>query len=169
MSPLESLLLQNKHIRYVQVFGVGRPLNGVILQPSDLSQSASEFLSLIEPTINNANTTLPLHSRLVSELIIVASQNKPFAITDKSTVKTQETLDRYADEITRRYAMLEEGQEGTWVFNGSVANLHDVKEFLRTTVRALLDTDVPDTADLFENGERHLYWLFTLTLTAVSS
>jgi hypothetical protein len=138
----------------VQVFGAGRPLNGVILQPSDPFQSTTEFLSQIQPTIDHANSVLPRHSRLVPELIIVASQEKPFATTDKGTVKTKETLDRYENEITSGYAALEDGMEGgEWVFNGNVASPHDVKEYLRNAVNGLLGNNVPDTADLFEQGK----------------
>lgn len=138
------------------VFGAGRPLNGVILQPSDLFQSTSEFLSAIQSTIDNANATLPRHSRLVPELIIVASHDKPFSTTDKATVKTKDTLDRYADEIKNAYTVLEEGREGEWSFSGTVTNPQDVKEFLRKTVQTLLGTNVPDTADLFEHGDECL-------------
>jgi hypothetical protein len=140
----------------VQVFGAGRLLNGVLLQPSDPSQPTSDFLSQIQPTIKNANSILPRHSRLVPELVIAASQEKPFATTDKATVKAKETLDRYADEITSGYALLEEGGEREWLFSGVVTNSDDVRAFLKTTVTELLERDVPDTADLFECGMYYL-------------
>ena len=147
---LEGLLLRDQNISHVQVFGAGRMLNGVILGPSNPLQSTPDFLSQIQPTIDHANSVLPHHSRLVPELIIVAQHDKPFATTDKGTVKAKETLSIFETEITNSYVTLEGG--GEWVFDGSVTNPHDIREFLRKAMKGLLDKDFADTADLFEQG-----------------
>jgi hypothetical protein len=153
-SPPEGLLLQDKHILYVQVFGAGRHLNGVILQPANPSLPASDFLSKIQPAIQHANSILPKHSRLVSELIIVAPPNKLFATTDKGTIKTKETLDKFEEEIESGYAALEDGGAGEeWAFEGSVANYSDLKRFVRSAVEGILGHEVPDSGDVFEHGE----------------
>lgn len=152
-SSLENLLVQDQNIFQVQVFGAGRLFIGVILKPANSSQSIPEFLSQIQPTINHANSILPRYSRLVPELIIVASQDKPFAITDKGTVKAKETLEKYENEISRCYTMLENGRGRAWTFDGSVTSSHDIRNFLRNVVKGLLDKDVTDTADLFEQGK----------------
>ena len=150
---LERLLLDDKRIRHIQVFGNGRPLCGVILEPVDASQSASEFLVQIQPTIDNANTILPQHSRLVPELVIVASRDKPFATTDKGTIKTKETLDKYTAEIEKCYETLEGGGDGgAWEFEGNVSSEENLRQFLRTAVEGVLSRDVPDAGDLFEYG-----------------
>lgn len=138
------------------MFGAGRLLNGVILKPSNPLQPTPEFLSLIQPTIDHANSILPRHSRLVPELIIIAPHDKPFATTDKGTVKTKETLDRFENEITSRYTNLEEGKGEEWAFDGSITNPDDVRNYLRKAVKTLLNRDVADTADLFDQGEHRL-------------
>ncbi|KAF8496036.1 hypothetical protein JB92DRAFT_2991783 [Gautieria morchelliformis] len=150
---IEELLLEDRRIHYVQVFGSGRPMNGVILQPRDSSISASEFLSQIQATIEHANALIPKHSRLVRELILVAPADKPFATTDKATVKKKETLDKFQLEIEAAYEIMEEGGNGEdWAFEGSVSNEKDVKRFVRSAIHQVLGEGVPDGEDLFEHG-----------------
>ncbi|KAF8461661.1 hypothetical protein JB92DRAFT_3137078 [Gautieria morchelliformis] len=149
----EELLLEDRRIHYVQVFGSGRPMNDVILQPRDSSISASEFLSQIQATIEHANALIPKHSRLVRELILVAPADKPFATTDKATVKKKETLDKFQLEIEAAYEIMEEGGNGEdWAFEGSVSDEKDVKRFVRSTIHQVLGKGVPDGEDLFEHG-----------------
>jgi hypothetical protein len=132
-------------------------MNGVILQRRDNSISASEFLSQIQPTIEHANDLIPKHSRLVRELILVAPADKPFATTDKATVKKKETLDRFQPEIEAAYEIMEEGGNGEdWTFEGSVTNEKDVKRFVRSAVQQVLGKRVPDDEDMFEHGKTTL-------------
>ncbi|KAF8525682.1 male sterility protein-domain-containing protein [Gautieria morchelliformis] len=150
---IEELLLADKRILYVQVFGAGCPMNGIVLQPRDNSISASDFLSQIQPTIEHANTIIPKHSRLVRELIIVAPSDKPFAISDKSTVKKKETLDRFQVEIEAAYKILDEGGGGEdWAFEGNVTDEKDLKRFVRSAIYQVLGEGVADDEDLFEHG-----------------
>ncbi|KAF8512516.1 hypothetical protein JB92DRAFT_3096781 [Gautieria morchelliformis] len=150
---IEELLLADKRILYVQVFGAGRPMNGIVLQPRDNAVSASDFLSQVQPTIEHANTIIPKHSRLVRELIIVAPSDKPFALTDKSTVKKKETLDRFQEEIVAAYMILDEGGGGEdWAFEGSVTDEKDLRRFVRSAIYQVLGAGVADDDDLFEHG-----------------
>ncbi|KAF8492941.1 male sterility protein-domain-containing protein [Gautieria morchelliformis] len=150
---IEELLLADKRILYVQIFGAGRPMNGIVLQPRDNSISASDFLSQIQPTIEHTNTIIPKHSRLVRELIIVAPSDKPFALTDKSTVRKKETLDRFQVEIEAAYKILDEGGNGDdWAFEGSVTDENDLKKFVRSAINQVLGEGVADDEDLFEHG-----------------
>jgi hypothetical protein len=136
-------------------------LNGIILQPRDNSISASDFLSQIQPTIEHANTIIPKHSRLVRELIIVAPSDKPFALSDKSTVRKKETLDRFQVEIEAAYKILEEGDGGEeWVFEGNVTDEKDLKKFLRSAIYQVLGEGVADDEDLFEHGNSDLTSFF---------
>ncbi|KAF8508271.1 male sterility protein-domain-containing protein, partial [Gautieria morchelliformis] len=150
---IEELLLADKRILYVQIFGAGRPMNGIVLQPRDNSISASDFLSQIQPTIEHTNTIIPKHSRLVRELIIVAPSDKPFALSDKSTVRKKETLDRFQVEIEAAYKILDEGGNGEdWAFEGSVTDEKDLKRFVRSAINQVLGRGVADDEDLFEHG-----------------
>jgi hypothetical protein len=132
-------------------------MNGVVLQPRGSSVSTSEFLSQIQPTIDHANDLLPKHSRLVRELILVAPGDKPFATTDKATVKRKETLDKFQLEIEAAYEIIEEGGTGEdWAFEGSVSDEKDVKRFVRSAIQQVLGKGVPDDEDMFEHGKTTL-------------
>lgn len=132
-------------------------MNGVLLQRRDTSITVSDFLSQIQPIIDHANSVLPKHSRLIRELILVAPLDKPFATTDKGTVRRKETLDRFQQEIDIAYDMLEEGGSGEdWAFEGSVSNETDLKGFVRSTIQQVLGANVPDDEDLFEHGKLYV-------------
>jgi hypothetical protein len=127
-------------------------MNGVVLQPADPSTPIPVFLAEIQPTIAHANTILPKHSRLVPELILVAPPDRPFATTDKGTIKKKETLDKFEREIESAYDKLEDGSGDEWTFEGSVEEEGDLRRFVRSAVRSVLGEEVPDAADLFEHG-----------------
>ena len=143
-------MLRDNRIRYVQVFGTGWPMNGVILQPTDPSASIQDFLSQIQPMIQHVNSILPKYSHLVPELIIVAPPAHPFATTDKGTVRAKDTLEKFLGDIEDCYATLADGRLATtWEFDGSASSEHDVKTFLRGMVEKVLGHDIPDEGDLF--------------------
>jgi hypothetical protein len=126
-------------------------MNGVIIQPANTSVPIPEFRAQIQPTIDHANKTLPKHSVLVPELIVVATPDRPLATTDKGTVKKKETLDRFEQDIESAYEAVEEG--GEWAFEGSVTEMDDVKKFVRSAVKSVLGAEVPDEGDVFEHGK----------------
>jgi hypothetical protein len=96
-------LLQDKRILYVQVFGAKHPMNSVIIQPVHPSVMTSELLTQIQPSIDYAHEILLQHFRLLPELITVATPDRPVATTDKGTVKSKETLERFEQEIESAY------------------------------------------------------------------
>ncbi|KIJ54518.1 hypothetical protein M422DRAFT_63832 [Sphaerobolus stellatus SS14] len=166
---IENLLVKHPSIQYALVFGAGKPLNGVLVQPTKTSIVLDEFLNEIQETITYVNTIIPKHSRLVPELIIFASPNKPFHVTDKGTVRRVQTLDLYKDEIAKAYGTLETGFEtdgvgaAEWRFEGDANSTEDIRTYIRETILNVMGEKAPsnlsDSRDLFEYGFDSLFSL----------
>ncbi|GJJ15517.1 putative secondary metabolism biosyntheticenzyme [Clathrus columnatus] len=150
---LENYLLEDNRIRFAQVFGEGKRLNGVLLQPA-FAVDPETFINEIELTIERVNSLIPQHSRVIPELIIIAKPDKPFSLTDKLTVRTAETLQSYAPEIEEAYKNLEEGvsTNESVLYNGHPMNFEETKQFLREIIKELIHKTPDDEADFFLHG-----------------
>lgn len=147
---LESLLLEDERIAKVVTFGSGRFINGVIIESRYPVSSKDEFLSSISTTLKRVNDTIPRHSRLLPEMILLADPKKPFSESDKGTIKYKDTVDNYADEIEKAYSCFESSN-----LDGPVHHFCDVEEVLKTLKSSLISLGLPelsDDADFFDNG-----------------
>ncbi|KAF8588600.1 acetyl-CoA synthetase-like protein [Ramaria rubella] len=115
---LTDLLLQDPRIHHVLVFGTSRPLNGVLIQLHDDAPNPHSHPNATTPLppplftpseLAALNTRLPLWSRLVPELVLVAPPGRRFAVSDKRTVKRGETLAMWGEEIEEAYGRLGKG------------------------------------------------------------
>src|ERR1700744_6087598 len=106
-SEKETLLLKDKRIARVIVFGTGRFLPGIILEPAQAILSPTEFIDSLWPTIEHINTLVPKHAQLLREMVLVQLPEKPFVLTEKYTAKDKDTLRLYEPEIDAAYARLE--------------------------------------------------------------
>ncbi|OCH87211.1 acetyl-CoA synthetase-like protein [Obba rivulosa] len=144
------LISQSSLVQHAIVFGEGRFQNGIIVQPSGASWSPEKFLEAVWPTVVHANTVIPKHSRLVKELVLVADPNKKFVLSDKATVRRQETLRLYELEIEQAYDRLEQGTS-THVLPAADDD-EGALAYIRRVVGELLGKDVQDDANLFDYG-----------------
>ncbi|GJJ05917.1 putative secondary metabolism biosyntheticenzyme [Clathrus columnatus] len=105
--PLEDIIKRNSHIHDVIMFGRSRQSNGILVQPSSFEEAESlgveGFRNLIWPSIEEANTYAPAHSRILKEMILIASSSQPFTYTVKETSKKGIILTLYADKIDALY------------------------------------------------------------------
>ncbi|TFY79278.1 hypothetical protein EWM64_g4730 [Hericium alpestre] len=147
---IENMLLEDTRISQLLVFGAGRFLLGVIVVPTHWKQNQGHFVEDIWPTVEKINSTVPTYMRLLRGMVLVASPSKPFATTDKNSVKSKETLALYADEIESAYLNL-----GTVAFcEGPAQTFHhaDVLPFIRGIVRQVIGRELSDDANFFEYG-----------------
>lgn len=93
----------------VIVFGEGRLQNGLLVLPKDVSWNDADFATSLQSTVQHMNSIIPKHSRVVQALVVLGNPKKPFALTDKGTIRRHETLALYSEEIQEAYAALESG------------------------------------------------------------
>jgi long-subunit acyl-CoA synthetase (AMP-forming) len=113
--PLEGILTQDPHILSTVIFGKGRFRNGVLVDPQPQfafdpkdEVKLAEFRNLIWPTVERLNAFAPQHSRLLKEMVLVASPSKPFAYTVKMNPRRQAILKEYDNEINTLYDGIEQ-------------------------------------------------------------
>ena len=136
------------------VFGTGRFLNGVLISPATRDLSGNEILDSIWPTVTQINNMVPQHSRLLRDLVVIEVMGKPFVLTDKGTVRSAETVERYSTEIEAAYSMLGDG-------SGTIEKIGSSREDLRSHLLGILrDSKVfplTDDTDIFSCGKLPIY------------
>lgn len=153
---IENLLLKDPHISRVVVFGSGHFLNGVILEPAETGGTEFEFLNKIWPTVVHANEIVPKHSRLLREMVLVRSDVKPIVLTDKGSVKTNETLRLYSSEIEEAYSRLEIDSQAPVPVPKTLDHAH-LLVFVKTVVLEALGRNINERSNLFDNGADSLH------------
>ncbi|KZV99470.1 acetyl-CoA synthetase-like protein [Exidia glandulosa HHB12029] len=158
-NPLEAILASHPLVSYAVVFGRGRPQCGALIMPdpqhafdpSDRRKLA-EFREAIWPTVIKMNEFAPSHSRIVKEMIIVASPAKPFAINPvKNTAVRPQVTAAYAKEIDAAYEDFENNIHDDFVAPSSW-ELDDALQFVRVVVRSTLPDIEGDEDDFFNFG-----------------
>ncbi|VDB87373.1 unnamed protein product [Peniophora sp. CBMAI 1063] len=153
--PLERILLRDPQVSLAVFFGRGRFNNGVIVQPatpfdSNDLEKVQAFRDAIWPTICRMNEYAPAHSRVLKEMILVTSPEKPLEWTAKGTVRRNVSLAKYEDEIEAIYKAAESSHDGpqrpaTWTPETTLAFVHAVVEMA-------LSQKVSENDELFSLG-----------------
>ena len=164
----EVLLCASQYIYQAIVFGTGRFVNGVIVNPPagllkcHGEEDVNKYLDLIWPHIkNHVNETVPQHSRLLREMVLIARPDRPFLVSDKGTVKAKATLALYAEDVERAYETLELGIDtsttipvhGLPLGAGNPEKLsRDVCAFVETLVADIVGQKLGPKEDFFQHG-----------------
>ncbi|EIW76918.1 acetyl-CoA synthetase-like protein [Coniophora puteana RWD-64-598 SS2] len=156
---IEKLLLADPNIARVLVFGVSRPFNGVLLEPSPSAPSSGpDFLARIAPTLRTLNSTVPTHSRILDGMALVTSPDRPFALSDKGSIKVKETLGQYEEDIKGAYeAILHGGLKRADWRNVELKTEEDVLSLVRRIVRDIVRVEYEDEDDFFLRGMDSLH------------
>ncbi|GBE77884.1 acetyl-CoA synthetase-like protein [Sparassis crispa] len=155
-TPLEAIFVHDPHIKVVLMFGRGRFQNGVLIQPtepfdSDDEEKLVEFRNKIWPTVEKVNDFAPSHSKVFKEMIIVTKPSKPFQFTAKGTIRRQECINAYADEIEAVYQAVQDSSEVEVPIPVSWSSATTL-EFIRGLVERVTEMKLADDDDLFQQG-----------------
>lgn len=150
---LEDGLNQHKSIKAVTTFGDDQFELGVIVESSEPLEpdQIEAFISLIWPTIEEANQHMDAHARISSPTAVVVVPPGALPKSDKGTVPRREAAQKFAAEIARVYRDLE---------GSAVAEPIDLSSpalSIRALITDRLGWRVPpgawsDDRDLFELG-----------------
>ncbi|GJJ06091.1 putative NRPS-like protein biosynthetic cluster [Clathrus columnatus] len=169
--PLERIMERDENIASAVVFGRGRQSNGVLILPNPPQEperlGVEGFRNKIWAAIEAANTYAPAHSRILKEMILLASPSKPFLFTDKRTVKRGLTLKLYEQEIEDIYKAFDESvktdvpiPKGLYP-NGGLTEEESLT-FVRNVVKSILKQakNIGDADDIFLLGSDSLQATF---------
>jgi len=84
-------------------------------------------------------------------VIVADSETKPFVLSDKSSIKTKDTITLYQDEIDAAYTALEvEVGEGTVT---DIETPEQIHQYVRDVLNKVAKRPIEDSDDFFESGE----------------
>lgn len=157
--PLEAILHSDPRIEYAVMFGRSRPHNGVLIMPhgcysfdpSD-SERLDEFKESIWPTVERMNRAASSHSRLMRQMIIVASPSKPFVINEtKRTVVRLQVIAAYQDEINAAYESFDSATAAAFPLP-ALWSTGETLSFVRKIVQRIIPAVENDNDDLIDVG-----------------
>jgi long-subunit acyl-CoA synthetase (AMP-forming) len=89
--PIEGRIVQDPLVKEAVVFGVDRPVPGLLLFRADTevakNLSNEEYLNRVWTSIEDANKKAEAFSQIGRDMVVVLEHDKKFPETDKSTVK----------------------------------------------------------------------------------
>jgi hypothetical protein len=84
-------------------------------------------------------------------MIMVTKPSKPLDMTAKGTPRRQLCLDIYAEEIEELYAVVQESSQ-TEIAPPSAWTRKETLLFMRACIRKVLNVDIGDKDDIFQQG-----------------
>ncbi|KAJ7485841.1 hypothetical protein FB451DRAFT_1554646 [Mycena latifolia] len=151
--PIEQILIQDPRIKAAVMFGRERSHVGVVIAPSEDVQDVELFREAIWPTVKQANSFAPGHSRIFKDMIVLGTPSRPFQITAKGTLRRQAILEDYAQQIDAAYAAFgnHAAPSADPQARGEVS-MDDALEIVRGQVRANVGPSISDHVNLFDAG-----------------
>ncbi|KAL3459291.1 hypothetical protein BJX64DRAFT_206484 [Aspergillus heterothallicus] len=148
--PIEGSIKQSPFIEEAVVVGVDRAVPGLLVFRSEGAQifSEEEYLNLIWPTVEDANSRAEQFSQIAREMICVLPYGSVRPQTDKGSMIRAQIYLRYADVIEDLYTRIEQKADGTLK-----ADLTTTESHLMRLCRDELRLAIPNsTSEFFAMG-----------------
>ncbi|KAF5366106.1 hypothetical protein D9757_012692 [Collybiopsis confluens] len=104
---IEEILSTDEQIKTALLFGHGQHYLGVLIEPIEAvscdSLETKKLIANIQHTLDEINATLPSYSRVSTQMILVASPDKPILLSPKGQPRRALVLKEYEEEITSLY------------------------------------------------------------------
>ncbi|KAL4873584.1 hypothetical protein BDV12DRAFT_208521 [Aspergillus spectabilis] len=109
--PIEHRIRQSKFVKDNLVFGVGKPLPGLIIVPSAECQNMTndEILNIVWSDIEAANQNAEAFSQISRAMVIILPVGSVYPATDKGTMIRNRTYKEFGDLIEAAYQRLQDG------------------------------------------------------------
>jgi long-subunit acyl-CoA synthetase (AMP-forming) len=89
--PIEGRIVQDPLVKEAVVFGVDRPVPGILLFRADTKKanemSDDEYLIRVWPSVEDANKKAEAFSQIGRSMVVIIGHDTKFPETDKSTIK----------------------------------------------------------------------------------
>ncbi|KAK1754172.1 hypothetical protein QBC47DRAFT_302774 [Echria macrotheca] len=145
--PFEKVVETHPKVKSALMVGTERFQAGIIIEPNGLEiSSIREYINLIWPSIEQANSKSPAHARVFASMVAIASPDKPFRRSPKGSIMRRATYQLYEREIDALYR--------DNAVDGTLINPRDTETLIRQAVESILSCSealTPDT-NLFTIG-----------------
>ncbi|KAF9458154.1 hypothetical protein BDZ94DRAFT_143619 [Collybia nuda] len=153
--PMEDKINSAPELSGALMFGRGHPHCGIIIEPRDSERWFGKDVDLIDavwPIIEEANSLAPSFGRILREMIIVATRDKPMERVGKGSLARKATLTSFEGDITNTYTNLHSatnfGPPASWTRGDVLAWLEQKTARLIPTQHSILHVD----DDIFKAG-----------------
>jgi len=118
--PIEGRIQQDPLVREAVVFGIDRPVPGLLLFKAENARELSdeEFLDRVWSAIEDANSRAEGFSQISREMVLILGADVECPTTDKSSIKRAQVYREFKGVIDGVYERLESSQEGTLILAG---------------------------------------------------
>ncbi|KAL4924554.1 uncharacterized protein BDV17DRAFT_284616 [Aspergillus undulatus] len=136
--PIEHRIRKNKYVKDNLVFGVGKPLPGLIIVPSTECQSLSKeaIVDIVWPDIEAANQNAESFSQISRDMVIVLDVGATYPATDKGTMIRNRSYNEFSSLIEAAYQRLESDSSNSGP--KLALSLEDLQEYLLKLFKAEL-------------------------------
>lgn len=138
--PIEGRIRQDPLVRDVVVFGIGRPIPGVLIFRSNSAAGLAdkEFIDLIWPAVKDANSRAEGFSQISREMIRPLPATTDCPSTDKGSIKRAQVYRDFSTEIDSAYEDLENRHDGQLELDSP-----GIEDFILTTFHDRFNIHLP--------------------------
>ncbi|KAH8880787.1 acetyl-CoA synthetase-like protein [Thozetella sp. PMI_491] len=148
--PIEGRIRQEEIVKEACVFGDGRSFPGVLVVKADRAAhlSDAEFLELLWPAVEDANSRAESFSRIPKELLVILPADVAYPRTDKGTFIRVPMYRQFEAEITAAYDSFENEKGGSLALSGV-----ELEDFLLRRLKEQIGVELPSPeTDFFAAG-----------------
>ncbi|CAK96299.1 hypothetical protein CBS115989_2471 [Aspergillus niger] len=127
--PIEGCIKQSPLVQEAVVVGVNKAVPGLLVFRTESSQmfSDEEFLDLLWPTVEEANSRAEQFSQISRDMILVLPHDCTCPRTDKGSMIRAQVYAKYAETIENMYTTLEQTADGTLKLDLTATENHLIK------------------------------------------
>ncbi|KAI0870096.1 hypothetical protein GGS24DRAFT_123597 [Hypoxylon argillaceum] len=146
---IEGRIRQEECVREAVVFGEGKSYPGALVFRADAAahMSDEEFLEVVWPAVESANSRAETFSRIPKELVVVLPADATFPRTDKGTFIRVPTYRQFEREIEAAYEQFENEKGGTLSLSGQ-----ELEDFLLRRLKDRLAIELSADDEFFALG-----------------
>ncbi|PLB40323.1 putative NRPS-like enzyme [Aspergillus candidus] len=124
--PIEGCIKQSPLIQEAVVFGVGKTVPGLLVFRSDDTHQFpdKEYMSLIWPTIEDANSRAEQFSQISRDMVVVLPSDSVCPRTDKGSMIRAQVYAKYDSVINEMYTRVEHSAEGSLILSLDATKSH---------------------------------------------
>ena len=153
---LESIISANPVVKAALVAGHGHFQSCLLVeavQPPTTQAEKEVLLDILAPSIQTANKASPSHGRILRDMILFTSPDKPMPRAGKGTVQRKKTIELYAPELSALYnASSKPVHTSVNDYDGGSRSIEDLVKDIIAKFTDLHVQGLASDADLFERG-----------------
>lgn len=112
--PIEGCIRQHEMVREAVVFGVDRPVPGLLLFRGASANGVvddEQFIDAVWPVISEANSHAEAFSQITRDMVCVLPSDVEYPRTDKGSIIRAQVYKQFAEQIQQLYERLEGGTQ----------------------------------------------------------